>query len=114
MFKGVDQYGPRIVYIGQMGETKPVAELLRELRTAEGISLRRAAADLEIDASYLSKLERGEKPLPDEFQSRAADYYSVDPLRLAHANGQLPSDVLRIFADHPEAIDELRKKYGSR
>lgn len=96
-----------------MAETKPVAELLRALRNAEGTSLRRAAADLDIDASYLSKLERGEKPLSGDFQTRVADYYSVDPRRLAHANGQLPSDVLRILADHPEALDELRSRYGA-
>jgi len=94
-------------------ETRPVGQLLRELRKTRGESLRSAASSLDMDPSYLSKVERGEKPLASALRGRLADYYDADAGRLAIAEGQLPADVLRILADHPEAIDDLRKRYGA-
>jgi transcriptional regulator with XRE-family HTH domain len=96
-----------------MSATKPVGDLLRELRNDRGSSLRAAARDLGVDASYLSKIERGAKPLPGRLRGRAADYYEADVAQLAIAEGELPADILRILAKHPEAIDDLRKRYDS-
>lgn len=96
-----------------MGETTPVGEILRDLRRRRGESLRGAASGLGIDPSYLSKVERGEKPIASKLRGRLADYYDADAARLALAEGDLPPDVLRILAEHPEAMDELRERYGT-
>ena len=96
-----------------MPEPRPIGSLLRELRAERGSSLRAAARDLGVDASYLSKVERGQKPLPEDLRDRAAVYYETDAERLAIAEGQIPSDILRILADHPEALEELRLRYAA-
>lgn len=40
---------------------KTIGEAMRELREAKGLFLREVAAQLEIDPSLLSKIERGDK-----------------------------------------------------
>jgi transcriptional regulator with XRE-family HTH domain len=99
-------------YNGGMGSTRPVGQILRELRQEHGQSLRTAARDLGVDPAYLSRVERGTQPPSSALRSRAATYYDSDPRRLAFAEGELPVDVLEILAKHPELIDELRGRYG--
>jgi transcriptional regulator with XRE-family HTH domain len=94
-------------------ETRPLATLLRELRTRQGTTLRGAARDLGVDPSYLSRLERGEKPASGQMLERASRYYDVSLEELERAQGDLPDDVLEILLDHPEIIEQLRAKYGS-
>jgi transcriptional regulator with XRE-family HTH domain len=96
-----------------MAETsRAVGDLLRRLRTEKGHSLRGAAQDLGVDPSYLSKVERGQKPLPSTLRSRVSDYYGADPDELSAAEGSVPTDIARILAEHPQAIEELRRRYG--
>jgi transcriptional regulator with XRE-family HTH domain len=94
--------------------TRPLAELLRDLRETRGASLRAAARDLGVDPSYLSRLERGEKPASPGVLERAARYYQVEQEELALAAGALPQDVVQILRDHPELIERLRAEYGSQ
>ena len=92
--------------------TRPVATLLRELRERKGQSLRSAADELGMAPSHLSRLERGERRPSDELATRFADYYGTTPDALAAATGRVPDDVVRMLLLHPEAITELRRKYG--
>jgi transcriptional regulator with XRE-family HTH domain len=92
--------------------TKAVGDLLRQMRTERGRSLRSAASDLGVDPSYLSKVERGQKPAPTDLQARAADYYDIDSDELSIADGQVPADIREILVSHPEALEELRRRYG--
>jgi transcriptional regulator with XRE-family HTH domain len=96
-----------------VGNTTPVGQLLRELRERRGESLRGAAKDLGVDPSYLSKVERGSKPLPERLKPRIADYYDADPEELTIAEGLVPVDIAEILLEHPEVIAELRERYGS-
>jgi transcriptional regulator with XRE-family HTH domain len=93
--------------------TKPIGQLLRELREQRGESLRGAARNLGVDPSYLSKVERGDKPLPEALRPRLADYYDANPEELAIAEGLVPADIASILLEHPEVIAELRQRYGS-
>jgi transcriptional regulator with XRE-family HTH domain len=96
-----------------MAETsRAVGDLLRRMRTEKGRSLRGAAEDLGVDPSYLSKVERGQKPLPESLRRKATDYYEAHDEQLIVADGSVPADIARILAEHPEALDELRKRYG--
>jgi HTH-type transcriptional regulator, competence development regulator len=96
-----------------MAETSgAVGDLLRRMRTEKGRSLRGAAEDLGVDPSYLSKVERGQKPLPESLRRRVTDYYEADDEQLLVANGGVPADIARILAEHPEALGELRRRYG--
>lgn len=40
---------------------KTIGELLREIRESKGLLLRHVAAKLDVDPSFLSKVERGDK-----------------------------------------------------
>ncbi len=94
-------------------ETRPLSELLRELREERGSSLRAAAKDLGVDPSYLSRLERGEKAASPQLLRKAASYYEVPEEELALAEGKLPADVIEILRAHPDLIDRIRTEYGS-
>jgi transcriptional regulator with XRE-family HTH domain len=76
--------------------------------------LRQAARDLEVNAAHLSRVERGAKPASKEMLARAADYYSIPQELLALSRGQVPEDIVRVLQQHPEVLDELRSRYGSR
>lgn len=91
---------------------KALTNLLRDLREANGKTLRQTAKDLEVNPAYLSRVERGEKPPSQAIQSRLAAYYEVEPEVIEVASGQLPPDVVRILQNNPEAIETLRKRYG--
>lgn len=86
--------------------------LLRQLREERGLSLREAARDLELDPSFLLRLERGERSASRQIQQRAADYYAVEADLLLLENGDVPEDVVAILRDHPEVLTRLRKRYG--
>ncbi|MDZ4786376.1 MAG: helix-turn-helix transcriptional regulator [bacterium] len=45
----------------KMIQVKTIGEKIRELREARGLLLRQIAAELEVDPSLLSKIERGDK-----------------------------------------------------
>jgi transcriptional regulator with XRE-family HTH domain len=92
--------------------SKELAELLRELRESKGISLRGAARDLGVDASYLSRVERGDKKASPSVLDRAASYYELPREDFAFAEGKLPSDIVEILRSHPDLVRQLRKNYG--
>ncbi len=92
--------------------TTDLPTLLRSLREARGQSLRGAARELDVDPGYLSRIERGEKRSSLDLQLKAARYYQVPEDQVLLAAGDLPADVIEILKRHPEALDELRRRYG--
>lgn len=72
--------------------------------------MRTAAADLGVAPSHLSRLERGEKGGSSALAHRAAAYYGIDAAQLDPP--AVPADITRILQAHPEALDELRARYG--
>lgn len=96
-----------------MGKTPEAARLLRTLREETGQSLRRTADELGVTASYLSRLERGQRATSEGFARRAAGYYGVDVEIVDLDRGHIPEDVARILSLHPEVMQELRDRFGS-
>jgi transcriptional regulator with XRE-family HTH domain len=94
--------------------TRPLAELLRDLRHQQGASLRAAARDLGVDPAHLSRLERGAKTPSRGLLTRASKYYTVPVEDLERARGDIPEDIRQLLLDRPELVQELRAKYGSR
>ena len=95
-----------------MADGRRVADVLREAREANGQSLRGAARNLGVDASYLSRVESGERSASSELRRRAESLYGIDSDTLALSAGQVPTDVLVILQRHPELLDEIRAKHG--
>jgi transcriptional regulator with XRE-family HTH domain len=90
-------------------------EILRDLRTKQGLGIKRLAPELGVTYSYLSKLENNELNPSEEFVNRVASYFSYDNSRLLLAAGKVPSDVLRILRENPdEAVEFLRERFGGR
>jgi transcriptional regulator with XRE-family HTH domain len=94
-------------------ETPGINALLRRLREDSGVSLRGAATEIGLAPSFLSRVERGERTITSDLRRRLANYYSVDEESLELASGQIPNDVVAILRQHPDVIDDLRKRYGS-
>ena len=94
------------------GAGKPLSDLLRELREGEGRSLREVARHLEVVPSYLSRVERGEKPLSASMKRRAAEYYGVAEETLALAGGEIPEDIVAILRENPGVVEELRRRFS--
>ncbi|WP_102144712.1 helix-turn-helix domain-containing protein [Mycobacterium hubeiense] len=97
-----------------MPSTPRTANLLRELRRKQGRSLRSAAADIGVAPSQLSRLERGQRGIAPEVSRRLSSYYGVPTDLISLAQGEVPEDILEILCAHPESLDELRQRYGSK
>jgi len=55
---------------------------LRELREQKGLSLRKAAMQVDIDVAILSKMERGERKFSKELVLKLAELYKTDADKL--------------------------------
>jgi transcriptional regulator with XRE-family HTH domain len=55
---------------------------LRELREQAGLSLRKAAMQVDVDVAILSKMERGERKFSKDLVLKLAELYKADPNKL--------------------------------
>ncbi|MDF9877683.1 helix-turn-helix domain-containing protein [Cellulosimicrobium cellulans] len=95
-----------------MAEPVTAGELLRRARKERQESLRDAAATIDVAPSHLSRLERGQKRASNELLHRAARHYGLDPGLLL--DPAVPQDVVEILEQHPELVDEIRKRYAPK
>lgn len=90
-------------------------KLLRELRTRQGIGIKRLAPLLGVDYSYLSKLENSETRPSEQLVDRVAAYFDYDRNRLLLSAGKVPPEVLEILRNNPDqAIEFLRERFGQK
>ena len=94
-----------------MATERRVSDILRKAREAKGQSLRGAARELGVDASYLSRVESGERLLSAGLRERAESLYELDGDALALSAGQVPDNVLEILQRHPEVLNEIRTRH---
>lgn len=59
-----------------------IGEQIRQLREAEGLPLRKVAAELDIDQSILSKIERGERKASKDQIIQIARMFHVEEKEL--------------------------------
>ena len=59
-----------------------VGSKLRELREKSGLSLRKAAVQVDIDVAILSKMERGERKFTKELIVKLSELYNFNPEKL--------------------------------
>lgn len=87
----------------QIDETISVGEHIRNLRINAGVPLRKLAAELDIDTSTLSKMERGERPFSLDMAPTIAKALEIDFKSLQVA--LLASMVLKEHGDE-EYVEE--------
>lgn len=85
---------------------KSLGEKLRELREARGLLLREVAAQLEIDPSLLSKIERGDKRATREQIVHLTKMYEADEKELMVS--YLSERVVYQVEDEDLAIEALK------
>jgi HTH-type transcriptional regulator, competence development regulator len=83
-----------------------IGKKLRELREQKGMLLRQVGAHLEVDTTYISKMERGEKNIKREFVLKLAGLYQTDPELLIKT--WLADRVYDIIKNEPCALDALQ------
>lgn len=85
---------------------KSLGEKLREFREANGMLLREVAAQLEVDPSLLSKIERGDKRATREQVVQMAKIYKADEKELVVC--YLSERVVYQVRDEELAIEALK------
>ena len=88
-------------------------KILRQLRLESGMGIKSLAPELQVNYTYLSKLENEAINPSEELITRVADYFGFDRDALLLSAGKIPSDILDILRQHPgDAIAALRKQFG--
>lgn len=83
-----------------------IGEQIRKLREDQGLPLRKVAAELDIDQSILSKIERGERKATKEQVIQIAKIFKVDDKELLI--NYLSDRVLCDLKDEDLATDALK------
>lgn len=108
---GVLPFWSTPLYDASVGSDRRVADILREAREANGKSLRGAARELGVDASYLSRVETGERSPSAGLRQRAESLYGLDSDVLALSAGLVPADIVEILREKPELLAEIRARH---
>jgi transcriptional regulator with XRE-family HTH domain len=82
---------------------------LRNLRKQKNISQRDLATQVEIDFTYLSKIEGGRSAPPSEEVIRhIAQVLDADEDELINLAGKVPKDLKAVLEESPQAVELLR------
>lgn len=85
----------------------------RKLREDNGYSIKKLAGSLQVNYTYLSKIENNKSIPSDEFIDKIAEIFKVDADELKVQAGKIPEDVKQIIKNNPkEVIEYLRGKFG--
>ena len=99
--------------------SQPFGDYLRSVReqkaeTNAAFSLRQVAAEIDIEPSYLSKIERGIEPPPGEDTIKdLAKVLGEDPDVLLALAGKISSDLQAIIVKRPALFAELLRSFRS-
>ena len=97
-----------------MGESRKFGARLRELRIQAGMTLRGLAQAVNIDFTYLSKIENGVLPPPSEkVIQQLAESLQADRDELFTLAGRIPSDIAEMLKNR-EAMRILRSEHTQK
>ena len=92
---------------------KNFGRILKDLRKKRGLSIKRLSSQLDVNYSYISKLENNHSNPSKGFIFKIAQLFDYDKEELLLRAGKVPDDILSILTDNPkEAADFLRKKFS--
>lgn len=94
----------------RVSDSESFGTLIRGLRQAKGLTQRELASRLEIDFTYLSKLEndRGEPP-GEETVRKIAEILNADPEELLARAGRVPAELRELAREDVEFARFLRQ-----
>ena len=89
-------------------------EKLKDIRSQRGLSIKKLGADLDINYTYISKLENSISYPSYGFINKVSEYFNIDSDELLLAAGKIPNDIKDILQNNPkEAIKYLRDKFAN-
>ena len=92
-----------------------LGEIIRNLRIEKGVSLKKMAPEIEIEYTYLSKIENGYIVPSAEVVNRIAEYFNYNQDELMMLADRIPPDIREILRNNPkEALDFLRQRFGEK
>lgn len=93
-------------------EMQSIGAYLREGRREKGLTQRDLGALLQVDHTYISKVENGHGPYPPsvEYLRKACQLLDLDLDWALSLSGRIPEDVHAILVENPDWYDELRTK----
>jgi len=98
-----------------MKESTNFADRLREIRKKKSISIKQLAKLLDVNYTYLSKIENNKTTPSEAFIEKIAIVFDYDAEELKIMAGKIPEDILAIIKDNPlEAIQYLRREFGDK
>ena len=87
--------------------------LLRKLRLKKGLSIKKLSSNLNINYTYISKLENNKSVPSEDFIKKVSDIFGYDQEELMLRAGKIPDDILSILRENPKAAAEfLRNKFA--
>jgi len=89
------------------------SNLLKHLRIERGVSIKKLAAELGVNYTYISKLENSKGNPSPEVIDKFAHYFNYSSDELMVAAGRIPKDIQQILKNNPkEATNYLRRRFG--
>jgi transcriptional regulator with XRE-family HTH domain len=86
--------------------------ILKKLRLKKGYSIKSLSSQLNLNYSYISKLENNHSLPSEEFISKVSKIFDYDKEELMLRAGKIPEDIVNILRENPvEAADFLREKF---
>lgn len=87
--------------------------LMRMLRQQQGVGIKRLASDLDVDYTYISRIENGKATPSEKVINKFSDYFRYDKDELMILADKIPEDIKRILRENPrEALAYLRGRFG--
>lgn len=87
-------------------------DLFRQLRYNKGISIKKLASALEVDYTYLSKIENGRVIPSEQMIERVSKYFDYSNDSLMLTADKIPEDIKRILRENPEeSLEYLRRRF---
>ena len=93
-------------------EKETFGTVLKRLRKKQGLSIKKLSSELDINYSYISKIENDHSLPSGDFIGKLAEIFDYDEEELMIRAGKIPDDILKILRDNPkEAVNYLREKF---
>ena len=88
--------------------------VLKRLRQNSKLSLKQLSPKLDINYSYLSKLENNHSLPSEQFIHKISNLFNYDSEELMIRAGKIPKDIIDILKNNPkEAAEFLRKTFSN-
>lgn len=92
-------------------QQKPFGDVLREMRTIKGISLRKFAEQVGVSPTYLSQVEQNHiDPPTAERVKKMAEILGENTDKLIALAGRVPADLPKIIQKHSTQMPELLRE----